>query len=304
MDHFYSNLNQVGKSGKINLINLEEHMPQLLRSMQDSRSRDMTDWQKIGIEHKRLSAFYGRLTQESIQTCLDENSDLGFFKTLKRCPEAEKCRYNYTYLTTFSSLCARILRLPTVEEFWRYWVHMNMDAIQTELKTDAGYSALNSIVERTGKSEIESKRMFKDGLELRAKRFYCAAIRELDAMLSMASEIPDEYEGYKVFAHPLVDSICKYDAIVLTPDRKAIAVAICLESTESANNVLRKANEIPTYFKPTVDMAIGFDISMKSHYPGITIASDQEKYRCKLALQGDPATIRRMNPQYTWKNSF
>lgn len=303
MSIFFERLNGTGKSGRVNLINLQDKLPELYSEMLASQNRDMADWDSLHIDENKLASFYARVSPIMMNECLSANDNLTFFRELRQCSYAEKCKYTYGYISLFNALCASLQRFPTMNEYWKFWEQKNHSAIAEELNDQLAYSAITQKMQNAGESYDKCKQQFMNGLQLRAKRFYCAAIREIDTMLTVAQDIPGEYEGYQVFMHPLIDSVCKYDAIVLTPEKEAVALAICLESPMSSRNIERKADQIPKYFKPLVTRAVGFDISMKTYDKGITIASRQEKENLRLAMSGDRYMVRSMNQLYTWKNS-
>jgi hypothetical protein len=332
MDNFREYLIKRSKPNKVNIINLN---PDILGVVYDELKNKMwfKIWENLNIDHNELESLCDKKFDfYYLKEFCNNLGELDWRVKLKtsELDLVEKdntfradVSYNYAFILSMMLL----KEIPSPEQFWQHWYIFNNEAMSKnlninwennstlvkwikeyrprieELKStheDAFWVFTKDTLEVIEYWKIfdEARQKILNAAEYRCKKAYCALLRELYLVSYLASDENSDLVSKPliVWWHPVVDIVCKTDAVVYSPtDSKLIALAVYLKTRKSYEYAYKKAASIPTIFGNEMDRILSAPVEVnKKAYDNNTIVlpTDDNMIYFKMRLTGNPEALK------------
>ena len=312
-NNLYDKFNNITNK-KVNLLKISDLPEELILHLKSSK--EYPKIKNVSVNFNDLNSFYQNLSFEQLKNHIDSLPGMDYYKTLKKCSYVENDRlffYNVKYCIVFNKMASEI-GLGNPDLFWDYWYKLNSSAMQSHLKLVFPNKYYTSIAldlkrEKPYLTDDQVIKTILEGAELRAKRAYCAMLRELYVTMYLTRSLIDseghKYDPLKVLIHPILDSLCRIDALIVSPKMGLVGLAIHLNSKQSNEAVGVKSGLIPIEFRNMVNHILGFgiDINYSELSEGrIILPSDKKLLMLRKALEGEEQSYNMLVDAYTWKN--
>lgn len=267
-------------------------------------------WNNLKINEDNLEYVFLHLNTNDIKAHVEKADGMNFFGKLRECKQVEDdllFQWDTKYVMAFFKMIDQYQSLGSPDLFWKTWMECNEKSMN--FNTSINQTSPTSALMREEKiTQSEAKELIVEGAQYRCKRNYAAFVREMYVLLSLG-EANHQGEGMRVFWHPLWDTVCKCDAIVV-PDKfekmGVVGLAVYLKSRRSNRNASIKSNLMPKIYTDSMHhiMSLPVPIDSGAYKSGkIILPSDSDLAELKLALNGDTtAMINLGGGQYYSKN--
>ena len=323
-----------GEKNRINIIDIsKEALGDDLYSML-SETKWFRRWTELNVDQQEFSDLGEKLLNfDNLNSFCHNLGELDWRTRLRGCEDIlveqdttfkNDCSYVYTFILNMMNLKA----IPTPDQFWNFWQIVNCEAMTHNL--DANWQENTTIIlwleRHTPEIRVINQRLFNNltlfakdteevrnywalmdkardsilkAAEYRCKKAYCAILRELYLLSYFTFGAPEEeglpsFPALTVWWHPVIDMVCKADAVVINEENKVIALAVYLDTRKSQDWARKKAKGIPKAFADEMNIILSAPIKLDKKAMDkneIVLPEAQSMMYFRMMLGGNPVAL-------------